>query len=297
MDRIDHIQVFVRVAQTKSFSKAAELLGLSRASVTTAVQLLEHRLGVRLLHRTTRSVQLTADGENMLTRMIHLLHDFDELNTRHVQTTADLRGSVRMEAPTRMARLLLIPHVPDFLAQHPHLHIDIRSTERMVNLVEEGVDIAVRVGNFVDKDLLVKSVGHLPLINCASPAYLQRHGTPQSTDNLAQHWVVQLASQSSGKIYPWECMRDGSLHTWHPPAKVTVNNAETYIASAIAGMGLIQVPAYDVRAELASGQLVKILPNENAPTMSVSVVSPHVGGWSLKLDTVANWVKQLIDLL
>ena len=295
MDRIDHMRIFVRVAQTRSFSKTAEELGLSRASVTTAIQLLERRLGVSLLHRTTRTVQLTVDGENMLERIIHLLHDFNELNVHTSQSNHQLSGHIRIEAPTRMARLLLIPSLPKFLAQHSQLHVEIRSTERMVNLIEQGVDLAIRVGDFKDKEMLLKPLGNVALINCASPIYIEKHGIPKSTQELSQHWVVQLASQHSGKIYPWEKLSGQEILVLHPPSRVTVNNAEAYIASAVAGMGLIQIPAYDVQTELSSGKLIQVLATDIIPMMPLQVVSPHVERWSSKLEIVVNWIQQLVQ--
>ena len=294
MDRIDAMAVFVRVAQSKSFSKTADEMGLPRATVSMAVRQLEARLGMRLLHRTTRNVSLTGDGEIMLARIIAVLDSVSQLEGDSHDEDAWVRGLIRVEAPTRMARLLLMPRLSELLNQYPDLQIDLRSTDRMVDLIAEGVDVAIRGGEIANSNLVARSLGHLALINCASPQYIEQFGMPISSDDLDQHWVVQLASPTTGKVVPWEYNSEHGLLTLCPPARVTVNNVETYIAAAHEGFGLIQVPAYDVQTELLDGRLIEVLPHERAPSMPLFAVYPHRRHLPKRVRVFMNWVEQLV---
>ena len=292
MDLMQSMRVFVRVAQTKSFKKAAEDFDVPAASVTLAVQKLERHLHTRLLHRTTRNVSLTTDGEAALLKIEHLLEQWDALSYKRHDA---LSGTIRMDVPTRMARLLLTPNLPQLLHAHPQLHVEMRSTDRAVDLIAEGVDIAIRVGDLHDSALIARKLGVLPLINCASPSYIERMGVPQDAGQLDRHYVVQLASPNSGKILPWEYQERevGKTHSLLPPARVTVNNVETYIACAIEGLGLIQVPAYDVQNELNRHQLVEVLAHQRAPAMAVHALYTH-RPHSPKIHLMIDWVQSLL---
>jgi DNA-binding transcriptional LysR family regulator len=294
MDLMQSMRVFVRVVQTKSFKKTAEDFDLPAASITLAVQKLERHLHVRLLHRTTRNVSLTTDGEASLPKIEHLLEEWDALSQKNHDL---LSGTIRIDAPTRMARLLLAPHLPQLLEAHPQLHVEMRSTDRAVDLIAEGVDIAIRVGDLHDSGLIARSLGALPLINCASPSYLERMGVPQDVSELDKHAVVQLSSPTSGKILPWEYQEyqgAGKIHAFWPPARVTVNNVETYIACAIEGLGLIQVPAYDVQKELSQQQLVEVLAHQRAPAMAVHALYTH-RPHSPKIHLMIDWIQSLLS--
>lgn len=293
MDLIQSMRVFVRVAQSKSFKKTAENLDIPAASATLAVQKLEQHLNIRLLHRTTRSVSLTTDGEAILPKIVHLLEEWEALSQHNHDA---LSGTIRIDVPTRMARLLLTPHLPQLLKEHPLLNVEMRSTDRAVDLIVEGVDIAIRVGALYDSDLIARPLGMLPLINCASPNYIQRMGMPHDVTELDKHYVVQLSSPTSGKILPWEYQEDGKtgkVHLLSPPSRVTVNNVETYIACAIEGMGLVQVPAYDVQNELRTQQLIEVMPHQRAPSMNINALYTH-RTHSAKIHAMIDWVESLL---
>ncbi|NVM90626.1 LysR family transcriptional regulator [Variovorax sp. SG517] len=294
MDRIDLLQVFVRVAETGSFTRAADRLGLPRASVSTAVQQLETRLGSRLLHRTTRRVGLTPDGEVMLERARALVADMEDMEQQFLPAHGQVSGRLKVDVPSRIARRLIAPALPEFFRRHPAIELELGSSDRAVDLVLEGVDCALRVGPLASSSLVARPIGHFTLINCASPAYLERHGTPRTPADLPQHVAVNYASPTSGRAAPWEWLRDGETATLRMRSQVAANNAETYIACALAGLGLIQIPAYDVREHLAAGELVEVLPEARAEPLPVQLVYPHRRNLSRRMQAFAGWLETVL---
>jgi len=294
MDRIDLLQVFVRVAETGSFTRAADRLGLPRASVSMAVQQLETRLGSRLLHRTTRRVGLTPDGEVMLERARALVADMEDMEQQFLPAHGQVSGRLKVDVPSRIARRLIAPALPEFFRRHPAIELELGSSDRAVDLVLEGVDCALRVGPLASSSLVARPIGHFTLINCASPAYLERHGTPRTPADLPQHVAVNYASPTSGRAAPWEWLRDGETATLRMRSQVAANNAETYIACALAGLGLIQIPAYDVREHLAAGELVEVLPDARAEPLPVQLVYPHRRNLSRRMQAFAGWLETVL---
>ncbi|MET3177018.1 UNVERIFIED_ORG: DNA-binding transcriptional LysR family regulator [Variovorax guangxiensis] len=294
MDRIDLLQVFVCVAETGSFTRAADRLGLPRASVSTAVQQLETRLGSRLLHRTTRRVGLTPDGEVMLERARALVADMEDMEQQFLPAHGQVSGRLKVDVPSRIARRLIAPALPEFFGRHPAIELELGSSDRAVDLVLEGVDCALRVGPMASSSLVARPLGRFTLINCASPAYLARHGTPRTPADLPQHIAVNYASPTSGRAAPWEWLRDGEIATLRMRSQVAANNAETYIACALAGLGLIQIPAYDVREHLAAGELVEVLPDARAEPLPVQLVYPHRRNLSRRMQAFAGWLETVL---
>ena len=295
MDRIDLLQVFVRVAEAGSFTRAADRLGLPRATISTAVQQLETRLGSRLLHRTTRRVGLTPDGEVMLERARALVADMEDMEQQFLPAHGQVSGKLKVDVPSRIARRLIAPALPGFFERHPAIELELGSSDRAVDLVLEGVDCALRVGPLASSSLVARPLGHFTLINCASPAYLARHGTPRTPVDLPQHMAVNYASPTSGRAAPWEWQRDGETASLRMRSQVAANNAETYIACALAGLGLIQIPAYDVREHLAAGELVEVLTDARAEPLPVQLVYPHRRNLSRRVQAFAGWLETLLS--
>ncbi|MGH8247879.1 MAG: LysR substrate-binding domain-containing protein [Gammaproteobacteria bacterium] len=294
MDRIEAMQVFVRVAETGSFTKAADGLGLPRATVSAAVQQLEANLGTRLLHRTTRRVHLTQDGAALLERCRNLLADVEEIEGLFRQTPARVAGKLKVDVPSRIARRIIAPALPDFFQRYPDIELELGATDRSIDLIQEGVDCVVRVGHLGNSSLVARPLGQFELINCASPGYLERHGTPGTVDDLIHHWAVNYASPTTGRVAPWECLDHGERRTAALHSRVTVNNAETYIACCLAGLGLIQVPAYDVRHHLRAGALAEILPQARAEPMPAYALYPHRRHLSRRVQAFVEWLEGLL---
>ena len=294
MDRIDQLRIFLRVAHCGGFSLAASQLGVPRPTVSLAIQQLEARLGTRLFSRTTRRVSLTQDGEAMLERAIALVADSDELEQQFRPQPGALQGRLRVDMPSRVARRLVAPALPGFFQRHPGIELDLGSGDRAIDLVQEGIDCALRVGELPASSLVARPLGVIRLVNCASPAYLHRHGVPQTPAELPQHLAVNYAQPAGGRVAPWEWMADGQARTLAMRARVVVNNAETYIACCLAGAGLIQIPAFDVREHLQRGELVEVLPDWPAPAMPVQLVYPHRRHLSRRVRVFSDWLAEVL---
>ncbi len=285
---------FARVAEMQSFTDAARSLGLPKATVSLAVSRLEERLGVRLLHRTTRRVHLTQDGTVFYERCRDLLSDAEEVETLFQQAPEALSGRIRVDMPSRMARLRVIPALPKFLARHPAVELELGSTDRAVDLVREGYDCVVRVGSAGDSGLIARRIGELQLINCASPAYLARHGTPRGLKDLSKHLLVDWASVLGQKAGGWEYEEDGEWKELPMRSLVTVNNAESYLAACLAGLGIIQVPNMLLDADLKARRIVEILPKLRARPMPVNILYPHRRQLSRRVRVFIEWLEELL---
>lgn len=295
MDRIELCRIFVRVVDCASFTRAADQLNIPRSTVSEAVRVLEQRLGTRLLHRTTRRVSPTQDGLLFHARCQQLIVDMDEAEQLFRQAPQALSGRLKVDVPGRIGRLIVAPALPEFLRRHPQVDIELGMTDRTIDLVEDGVDCALRVGPLEDSRLVGRSMGQLPLVNVASPDYLRRHGTPAHPSMLDAHWGVLYASPGSGRIEPWEWRENGELRTRSLHGRVTVNSAEAYIACCLAGLGLIQVPAYDVRRELEEGRLVEVMPGHRADPLPMTLLYPHRRHLSRRLQVFIDWLQALLQ--
>jgi DNA-binding transcriptional LysR family regulator len=295
MDRLEQYRVFILVAEMSSFIKAAHALELPRASVSAAIQQLESAMGTRLLHRTTRQVRLTADGVQLLARVRQILTDAEDIDQLFQASQRKISGRLNVDMPSRIARRLVAPALPGLLRRYPRLQLALGSTDRAIDLVHEGVDCAVRIGALHDSSLIARPLGHIALINCASPSYLHEYGVPASPDDLTKgHWSVGYASAATGRELPWEYVVAGNDRLVAVPSRVIVNNAESYIACCASGMGLIQIPRFDVQHLLDRGELVQVMPEFCAAPMQVSLIYPHRRQRSRRLDAFVEWFEGLM---
>lgn len=297
MDKLDQYRVFVQVAEMGSFIKAAHALALPRATVSAAIQQLEEKIGTRLLNRTTRQVHLTADGVQLLGRVRPLLADAEDVEHLFQSSQRQVAGQFRVDVPSRIARRLIAPALPGLLRRYPRLQLMLGSTDRAIDLVQEGADCVVRVGTLHNSSLVVRPLGHIALINCGSPTYLREYGIPEKPEDLLKgHWAVGYASPSSGRELPWEHLdASGQAREVALPSRVIVNNAETYIAGCRAGTGLIQIPRFDVQHLLDRGELVEIMPAHRAAPMPVSLLYPHRRQRSRRLVAFVEWFSGLME--
>lgn len=301
MSPFDRMHTFVRVAELASFTQAAEALGIPKASASTAVQQLETQLGTRLLHRTTRRVQLTQDGQAYYERCKDLLADVDELQSMFQHADggdgtggSGLRGRVRIDMSTGMARNVVVPRLPELLARHPGLEVELSSTERRVDVVREGFDCVLRTGAVVDASLVARPLGPARLINCASPAYLRTHGAPHTLDDLAHHRLVHFVNTLGARSGGFEAVVDGTLQAIRMQGALTVNNAEAYIAGCLAGLGIIQVPRLGVLDLLAQGDLVEVLPQHAAPPMPLTLMYANRRNLPRRVRAVMDWLAEVV---
>lgn len=295
MDSVSQLRTFLHVAERGSFTRAAESLGLPKASVSLAVQRLEAALGTQLLHRTTRRVQLTADGEQLFQRARDLLDDMEDLQGMFRRDTAQLRGRLRVDMSSGLARHLILPQLPTFLEQHPGLEIELSGTDRRVDLVREGFDCVLRVGALDDNTLVARPLGSMDMVNCASPGYLAARGTPLTLQALGGHRLVHYVSTLGQRPAGFE-YRDGDHYRSLPMAgAVTVNSGDGYTAAALAGLGIIQVPRLGVRQALADGTLVEILPQLPSEPMPVTLLYAQRRHLPARARVFMDWVAALLQ--
>lgn len=259
MDSLTSLTSFVRTAETRSFVQAARLLGISASAVGKNVARLEQKLGVRLLNRSTRNVSLTEEGAALLVRCQHILEQLHEAESELTNSVAQPAGKLRVSLPVIGYRLLL-PLLPAFSRRYPEIELDLDFSDRLVNIIDEGFDVAIRSGELADSRLKSKRLGDFRFILCASPDYLKEHGVPDSPEALAVHRCISFRFPSTGLLQPWE-LRDMKPHADVKAASfLTVNNIEASVRLSLAGMGISYVPDFVVRESMSSGQLVEVLP-------------------------------------
>lgn len=287
------MQLFLRVAELESFSRAAETLSLPKGSVSRQIQALENALGTQLLHRTTRRVSLTQDGMVYYERAKDLLMNLDELDGMFLHDPSSISGRLRVDMPVAIARNVVIPKLPAFLQQYPGIELELSSSDRLVDVIREGFDCVVRVGNLKDSGLIARPLGKLSVINCASPYYLTRFGYPETLDDLVSHALIHYSATLGTRPLGFEYF-NGSATQWVKTGGVlTVNSTETYQAACIAGLGIIQVPRVGVRNALRTKKLVEILPQYRAEPMPVSLIYPHRRNLSRRVHVFMAWLTEL----
>ena len=286
MDRFEAMRLFVRIVERRSFTQAAADLNLPRSTATEAVQQLEARLGARLLQRTTRQVSPTLDGEAHYQRCLRLLDELEEAEGAFRQRTPT--GLLRVDVQGALARRFVLPGLPDFLAAYPELRIQMTEGDRLVDLVREGVDCVLRIGDLSDSAMVGRRVALLPEVTCAAPAYLERRGTP-TLETLGEHRMVGFLQAGAGHPYPLELTIDGKVREIAVPADVIVNSAENTVAMGLLGLGLIQVPRYRVEDQLADGTLVEVLAQHPPTPAPVSLLYPRSRQLSPRVRVFIDW--------
>ena len=298
LQNLETILIFITVAEMGSFTRAAQSLGIQKGRASTAVRRLEEELGVRLLHRTTRSVQMTEDGRAFHARARDLLAGVDDLQSMFAGDCVSLRGRLRVDLPTELARTTIVPALPDFMAAHPELELEVSSTDRQVDLVQEGFDCVLRIGPVGDETLIARPLGQLRMVNAASPAYLARYGLPQSLNDLRLqgHRTIHYSRTLGAKPYGWEYPEgDGGNYVTLPlPGALHVNSVQTYDAAGLAGIGLIQAALSGVRRHFENGTLVEVLPDFRPEPLDVSLVVAHRQNLSRRVRAFMKWIEEVI---
>ncbi|HFZ8994678.1 TPA: LysR substrate-binding domain-containing protein [Citrobacter freundii] len=293
MDKIYAMQLFIHVAEMESFSRVAETFAIPKGSVSRQIQALEKQLGTQLLHRTTRRVQLTADGTAYYARAKDLLSNLTELDGMFHHGTASISGKLRVDIPAGLATSLVIPHLPAFLQQNPGIELEISSSGRPVDLVREDFDCVMRTGAINDTTLIARPLGKLTVINCASPHYLTRFGYPESPDDLASHALVHYAARSDTRGFV-VASEDGEQ--WiKTGSALTVNSSETWLAACHAGLGIIQTPRVTVHDALRSGALVEVLPQYRAAPLPVILLYPPRRNLSRRVHLFIEWLSGIME--
>ncbi|WP_149194529.1 LysR family transcriptional regulator [Luteimonas suaedae] len=296
MDRIDAMQAFVRVAETGSFTKAAKTLQASKTRVTQLVQQLETHLRVKLLHRTTRKVSVTADGAAYYERVVRLLADLDDAETSLSAASDAPRGRLRVDVPAPLASLVLVPALPAFHVRYPDIQLDLGVSDRKVDLIDENVDCVVRGGELTEPALRARHVADLPLGVYAAPDYLARAGTPAQPQALedGHHRTIGYRSSRTGAPLAHVMRRgDEQLHM-HGRHVLSVDDGNAYLAAGVAGLGVLWLPRYMARAPLARGELVPLFEDWQLDPMPLYVAFPPSRHVSRKLRVFIDWIVELM---
>ncbi|QEI06734.1 LysR family transcriptional regulator [Pigmentiphaga aceris] len=294
MNKLDLLKTFVRVTELSSFTQAGESLGLPRSTASDQIRMLEDLVGARLFHRTTRKVQPTQDGAALYERSKELLADMDELEGLFRRDGAVLAGRLRVDMPTVVARKLVIPKLAQFVDAYPHIEVELSSSDRRVDLVRDGFDCVLRIGELPDASLVARSLGAMTMLNCASPAYLAKHGVPHTLDDLRKHRVVHYVPVLGARPIGFEYVLNGVTHQLPMAGTITVNNTDTYEAAALGGLGLIQSPVLGIRDHIESGRLVHVLPDFVAAPMDVSLLYANRRHLPQRAHVFMEWMTALI---
>lgn len=294
MDRLEAMRLYTRIVELGSFTAAADDLNLPRATVTHAVKRLEARLGAQLLQRTTRRVRATRDGETYYGHCVRLLADMDEVETDFREAVVQPKGRLRIDLPASLARLLVIPALPEFFARFPQIELDIGTSDRFVDLVREGVDCVLRIGELGDSGMIGRRVAMLEQVTVASADYVRRHGLPTSLAVLQNgHFAVNWSSPTTHRAEPLEFMMGRKRREVILPGRVTVSGVDAYLGCCEAGLGIAQMTRYRIADGLASGQLREILPANPPPSMPMTVLYPQQRQMPARLRVFVDWLAEV----
>ena len=291
MDRFNAMLVFTRIVELGGFARAADSLQLPRASVTVLIKQLEAYLGVQLLHRTTRQVSPTLDGAAYYQRCVSLLADLEE--AEGLFKSSQPKGTLRVEMPAAVGRLVVLPALPEFTRRYPLIELEIGLNDRPVDLIREGVDCVIRGGLTMDDSLVARPLVQMDQVTCASPGYLQAHGVPHSIEDLSGHQVVEYFSSVSGKRYGLEFQMGTEVRLVDLPKRLAVNSAEGYLAACVAGYGLVQTPHYHVAQLVREGRLQEVLSDCLPPRLALTALYPQHRQLSPRVRVFVDW---LVDL-
>lgn len=294
MDKFDMFTRFSETARIGSFSGAADYLGLPKSSVSQAVQSLEALLGTRLLHRSTRRVSLTPDGEAFLPQCRALLAELEAMETQFVSNPADLRGELRVDMPSRFASNILIPKLAEFTEKHPNLRLRISSYDHRIDMIKEGIDCVIRVGELRDSSLIARPLLHYRMVNCVSQSYAKRFGIPKTLDDLQHHKLIDYSHSLSQRPGEFEYTTAGGTQTLTMPSTLAVNGTEAYYAACLHGLGIAQIPVVGVEQQIASGELICVLEAYQPPPMPVNLLYPSRQQLSPRLTAFANWLVAML---
>lgn len=292
-NKFQAMEVFVQVVDAGSFTRAADVLQLPKATVSTLVQALEASLSAKLLHRTTRLVTVTTDGAAYYERCVRILSDVRDADESLSRSRVSPSGRLRVDMATGLASEVVIPALPAFFERYPDIMLELGSTDRPVDLVEEGVDCAIRGGELGDVNLIARRVGVINFVTAAAPAYLERYGVPEHPRDLERHRCVNYFSAKTGKTYDWDFRRGEERIDIAMRGVVALNDSNSYVQAGLAGLGVIQMTDYLLMQHVAAGRMVQLLPDWSSEPLPVHIVYPQNRHLSAKVRVFVEWVSDL----
>ncbi|WP_426993059.1 LysR family transcriptional regulator [Methylomonas sp. CM2] len=293
MNQLDAIKIFVRVAEAASFTQAAADLGLPKASTSLAVQWLENQTGIRLLHRTTRRVQMTQDGQVFYQRCLEWLADAEELQDMFRIDPADVRGRLRVDMSVGAVAGIVMARLPEFMARYPNVEVELGATDHLVDIVAEGFDCVMRAGTISDSRLVARRLGAYRQLNCVSPAYAAVYGIPQTLADLAEHRLIHYALSLGSKPAGFEYVdaASGEVRNLPMAGNLTVNSSIAYFSACLAGLGMIQGPEPNLEPYLRRGELIEVLPDYRAEPLPVTLLYSNRRHLSRRVQVFMCWLE------
>ena len=265
---------FAESARHGNFAAAARELGLSASAVAKSVARLEDDLGLRLFHRTTRRVTLTSEGQDLYVRCLRVIDEIEAMRGEAESARGEPSGTLRLDAPLTLGRLLVVPVLAQLVRRHPRLALEVSFSDRQVDVIEEGLDAVIRIGQLPDSTLVAWPIGHQVLVVCASPAYLAANGAPATPADLSGHTCLAFRLPSTGRPRPWQFRLGDRKEERMPESAIVMNDGEALVAATVQGMGLVQAPHYMVADELATGRVVEVLERFRPEPLPISLVYP-----------------------
>ncbi|WP_412726220.1 LysR family transcriptional regulator [Alteromonas sp. D210916BOD_24] len=295
MDRFDMLMRFKETARLGSFSGAAQVLGVPKSSVSQSISQLESQLGTRLLHRSTRSVRLTVDGETFLPQCQALLADWEALESQFISDPSLIAGELRIDMPSRFATYFLLPRLHEFISAYPHIKLKVSSVDHQVNLVKEGFDCVIRVGDLHDSSLIAKPLFTYAMYNCVSTSYARQYGVPQSLDDLTDHSLIEYSHALSQTEGEFEYFSGNEVKSVIMPSVISVNSTEAYYRACINGLGIAQIPMMKKQRELDEAGLISVLPQFQAKPMPVNLLYISRRHMPKRLSVFIEWLQQRVE--
>lgn len=293
MDRLESLRVFCRVVELNSFSRAADQLQMSNASITNHIAGLESHFGVRLLNRTTRKMSVTDDGRSCYERAQRLIGEMTELEDVLQGARLTPKGILRVDIPTAVGRIYIAPALSRFVAKYPELSVQVHVTDRAIDIIEERADVAIWMGELKDSNMVARLLYQSRSICCASPAFLAQHGRPTRPEELAQFPCLGFIHPNSGQIVPWEFTKGEETCSFIPQTKIAINHAESLIHAASTGAGIIQLLSSSLNPPIAEGLLVPILEDWDSAGPPISIVYPQNRHLSPKVRVFVDFVSEI----
>jgi len=293
MDRLQAMEVFARVVEANSFSRASDSLDLSRTSVTTIVKSLEAHLRTPLLQRTTRKLKLTPEGAEYYEHCVRILAEISETEAAMAGAGRGPRGKLRVDMPATIGKWVVTPHLYRFHELYPDVELIVGYGDKLVDLIQDGVDCVIRMGMLEESSLVAKRIGNARIVTCASPAYLERHGIPKTLEELAGHRAVNYVSARTGRTFPFEYNVGDEVVKVQMKSVLAVNDGSVYINAGALGHGIIQPSRFMVSELIRQGALREILEDFESPSTPLSVVYPHRRNLSSRLRAFVDWVSEI----
>lgn len=285
---IEYLNIFIQVVEQGSFTKAADVLQIHRPTVSKAIQQIENDLGVKLIHRTTRKLSVTAEGDEFYHHARHVLAEVNDMMASFSPTLPP-RGRLRLDVPLALAHAILIPNLRDFRALYPGIEIVLVSSDKKTDLITEGVDCLIRLGALQDSSFVSRRLGDIRMVTCAAPSYLREHGRPETLADLDQHQAVNFFSDHSREAMEWKFIEDGSVVSLRPASSMLVDNSDILLSCGLAGLGIIQATFDALAPHLSSGALEEVLTQYPSVSKPVSVMYPDRRYLSPKVRVFIDW--------